>query len=413
MKKLFNLIYMLLPALCLQAQTLSYADFMAAVAQNNIGYMAEKYNVDIATANLQAAKVFNDPELSVEYGNNQDWIMKMGQNVDVGLSFNPDLAGVRRARIAYADTELRITEASVAAYFSNLRLEAAEAWAEAWSLRKSCEIMEASVADIKQIAISDSIRFCVGDIGRADATQSRLEAQTLANALEAMKAEYANALLNLSYLCGGENVESLADEDLPYFIFPYQQEDLIELAEANRADLRAAELSHTLSQKNLKLVKASRAFELDLSVGYSYNTEVLNELAPAPMYHGLTVGVTIPLKFSSINKGEEKAARIGVAQSQRYYEEARLQVRTETARAYRSFLAADKVLSKYDMDMLQDARDIMESRKTGYLKGESSLVELLSAQQTYHDVMQSYIEAAVARYLCQAKLEQAIGTSRL
>ena len=80
---------------------------------------------------LEAAKVFNDPELSVSYGNNQDWDLQMGQSVEAEMSINPDLAGVRRARIAVAQSEKDITEASVSAYLANLRLEAAEVWAEA------------------------------------------------------------------------------------------------------------------------------------------------------------------------------------------------------------------------------------------------------------------------------------------
>jgi len=99
---------------------------------------------------------------------------------------------------------------------------------------------------------------------------------------------------------------------------------LMEIAEQNRADLKAAELSHTLSQKNLALVRASRAMELGFEVGYSYNTEVRNEIAPAPAFNGLTFGVSIPLKFSSLNRGERAAAEASVSQAEHYLQAARL-----------------------------------------------------------------------------------------
>lgn len=410
MKKRISLFALLLVAFAATAQTITYDEYYRLVAEKNALYLAEKYNIDIATASLQAARVFNDPELSVSYGNNQDWDLQMGQSVEVGMSINPDLAGVRRARIAVAGSEKDITEASVAAYLSNLRLEAAQVWADAWRLRESCAVLEESVADMVQIARSDSLRLSVGDIGRTDALQSRLEAQTMKGELMMLKAEYRNALDAVSLFCGGEPVGDL-EGDLPVAaIFPGEAE-VGPLAEANRADLKAAMLSKTLSDNNLKLVRASRAFEMGIDLGYSYNTEVRNEIAPAPRFNGLSVGVSIPLKFSSMNKGELNAARAEVMQSERYYEAARLQVRTEASQAYNSLMAAIAVQNQYTDSILDDARNIVQGRKEGYLKGESSLIELLSAQQTYLDVMQAYIEACYNSFICKAQLEQATGSS--
>ena len=73
---------------------------------------------------------------------------------------------------------------------------------------------------------------------------------------------------------------------------------------------------------------------MGINLGYSYNTEVRNEIAPAPRFNGLTVGVSIPLKFSSFNKGEVNAARAEVRQNAYYLEAARQKVRSEAIQAY-------------------------------------------------------------------------------
>lgn len=409
MKKIFNLLLLALLPLGLLAQSMTYDQYIRTVAEKNVSYLAEQYNVDIAQANLQAAKVFNDPELSVDYGNNQDWYMYMGQSWEFGLSYDLDLAGVRRARIRTARNEKEITEASVIAYLSNLRFEAAQAWAEAWRLKQSCDVLQASVRDMQQIAESDSIRLSVGEIGRTDATQSKLEAQALEGELIALQAEYKNALMALSLLCGGEPITAMTDDELPQKSLSYSEEELFRVAENNRADLKAAELSHTLSVNNLRLVKASRAMEMSLSLGYSYNSEVRNEIAPAPKFNGLSVGIAIPLKFSSLNRGERRAAEHQVTQSQKYYEASLLQIRTEAAQALNAYEAAKVVLQKYNANMMSDARQIVESRKIGYQKGDTSLIELLAAQQTYRDVMQAYIDACSNHFVCYAQLENALG----
>ncbi|MBQ0150082.1 MAG: TolC family protein [Bacteroidales bacterium] len=408
MKRIISTAVLALAAISAAAQPMTYDRYYNLVAEKNVLYIAEKYNIDKATASVEAAKVFNDPELSVSYGNNQDWGLQMGQSVEMEMSINPDLAGVRRARIAVAQSERDLTEASVSAYLANLRLEAAEVWAEAWRLRENYAVLEASVDGMEQIARSDSLRFIVGDIGRSDALQSRLEAQTMKGELLKMQAEYLNALDAVSLFCGGEPVSSL-EGDLPGVGLLPAESEIIGLAESNRADLKAAELSRTLSENNLKLVRASRAFELGINLGYSYNTEVRNEIAPAPRFNGLTVGVSIPLKFSRLNKGEVHAAQSEIRQSESFLEAARQKVRSEVIQAYNSLMAANAVKEQYNKSILEDAHSILESRKAGYMKGESSLMELLSAQQTYLDIMQAYTEACCDSFVCRAQLEQASG----
>lgn len=408
MKKMISLVLLTVLVLMASAQSMTYETYNRLVAEKNAQYLAEKYNIDIATASLQAARIFNDPELSIAYGNNQDWDLQMGQSVEVGLSINPDIAGVRKARIAVAGNEKDITEASVMAYLSNLKLEAAKAWAEAWKLKESCSVLEKSVADMMQIAQSDSLRLAVGEIGRAEALQSRLEAHTLQNSLLTLQADYRNALNTVSLFCGGEYISTLEGE-LPMTAITYDASDVCSLAEDNRADLKAAMLSKTLSENNLRLIRATRAFEMGIDLGYSYNKEVRNEIAPAPRFNGLTVGVSIPLKLSSLNKGELNVACSEVRQSECYYEAARLQVLSEATQAYNSMMAASAVLEQYTTSILDDARSIVEGHKEGYLKGESSLLEFLSAQQTYQDVMQAYLEACSNCFTCKAQLEQATG----
>ena len=410
MKKTISIGVLALAVIPSMAQPMTYERYYNLVAEKNVLYIAEKYNIDKATASVEAAKVFNDPELSVSYGNNQDWDLQMGQSVEMEMSINPDLTGVRKARIAIAQSEKDITEASVSAYLANLRLEAAEVWAEAWRLRENCAVLEESLNGMIQIAKSDSLRLIVGDIGRSDALQSRLEAQTMKGELRKMQTEYLNALDAVSLFCGGEPVSSL-EGNLPSIGLLPNESEIIALAESNRADLKAAELSKNLSENNMKLVRASRAFEMGINLGYSYNTEVRNEIAPAPRFNGLTVGVSIPLKFSSLNKGEINAAQAEIRQSEHYLEAARQKVRSEVIQAYNSLMAAITVKGQYNESILEDAHNILDSRKTGYLKGESSLMELLSAQQTYLDIMQAYTEACYYSFVCKAQLEQASGCS--
>ena len=57
---------------------LSYTQYMTSVINDNLGYAAEKLNVPAAQAEVTAAKVFNDPNLSVSYYNNENNTLQMG-----------------------------------------------------------------------------------------------------------------------------------------------------------------------------------------------------------------------------------------------------------------------------------------------------------------------------------------------
>ena len=185
-----------------------------------------------------------------------------------------------------------------------LREEATVAWSEAWAARERERALQSSYETMQRIAAADSLRAQLGDIRRSDAVQSSLEALTQKGEWMQAKADYLNALAALSLLAGGQPVGGIAEDPLPLVLPDIAPGEMMDIAEQNRADLKAAELSRTLSQKNLALVRASRAMELGLEFGYSYNTEVRNEIAPAPAFNGVTFGVSIPLKFSSLNRGE-------------------------------------------------------------------------------------------------------------
>ena len=411
MKKISKLSFVLLILSCC-AQTIvaqEYSDYMNAVERQNATYLAERYNVSIAEAQTAAARVFNDPTLSVEYGNNQDWSLQMGQSVEVGLSYLFNLGNVRRARINVARSEEDITRAVLDDWFRNLKADATIAWVHAQEARTLKEIKRSSYESMIKVADNDSIRASLGDGSLIDARQSRIESKALYAEYLAADAEYANALQTLSLYAGGLAFQDVPEEDILLALPSSSAQDMVELALENRADLRSAELSRTLSERNLALVKASRAPEFELSLGYSYNKEVRNEIAPAPTYHGLSIGVSIPLKFSRLNKGERLAAERTAQQAEAAYEAAKQQIVSEVQQALVSWQSATKVAQECSATMLEDATSILENRRIAYLQGDSSLLDYLMAVRVYNDTAEQCIAAKAGLVTATAELLRAIG----
>ena len=410
MKKYFSLLLSSLLCVTGMAQTLE--SFLSEVERSNAAYIAEKYNVEIAEAQAVAAKVFNDPEFTAEFADNQDRTLMMGRSVDLGLSYNFNLGNARKARIAVAKEEAEITRALLEDYFRALRQEAIQAWANAWQARSILSLRQSSSESMSAIAVSDSIKAALGEIGRIDALESSIEAKAMKGDLIQAEADYSNALTTLSYLAGGMAVKDI-QEELATPVREYPIEELVALAQDNRADIRAAYLSKSLSEKNLALVKAQRAPDLGVNMGYSYNTEVRNEIAPAPMFRGVTVGVTIPLKFSSANKGERVAAEKAVLQAEAAYEAALRQIETEVKMAYSSYRAAVKTYENDSEETLAQARAIMESGKKSYTQGDSSLLDYLLAVQVFNDIAETCIGAKADVLAKWAELLAAVGVESI
>ena len=408
MKKIFSLyLALFLPSTSFYAQ--DFNEYLKAVEQHNAAYTAERYSVDIAEAQTVAAHVFNDPSLSVEYGNNQDWSLQMGQSVEIGLSYSFNLGNVRRARINVAKSEEEISRAAIEDWFRNLKADATIAWIHAQESRALMEIKRSSYESMLKVADFDSTRAAVGDGSRIDARQSRIESKGLYSEFLEAEAEYTNALNALSLYTGGLPFQNVPEEDIMLVLPACSPLEMIDLAMKNRADLRVAELSHTLSKRNIALVKASRAPEFELSTGYSYNKEVRNEIAPAPKFHGLSVGVAVPLKFSRLNKGERLAAERSAQQAEALYEAAKQQIASEVQQALVSWQSATKVAQECSSAMLEDAASILENRRTAYMQGDSSLLDYLMAVRVYNDTAEQCIAAKAGLTTAAAELLRTIG----
>ena len=394
----------------LYAQVLTFDEYLNNVKESNIGYLAEKYNVDIAEANVKAAKVFPDTELSVGYANNQNWELQMGYGVDVELSYTLELGGKRKARIRLAQSEKEMTGALLEDYFRNLRADAALAYLTALKQKRLYDIQKSSYRQMLGLAQADSVRFHLGAIMEVDARQSKLEAATLLNEVYASESEWREALVQLLLFQGSKTTtlpDSIAGElDIAVALIRRPSEfnlsELIIAAQNNRADLQAALKSKEVSQNSLRLAKASRAIDLGVNIGGGYSSEVRNDIAPAPAFKGITAGISIPLKFSNANKGALQAAQMAAAQSERQYEAVELQIGAEVTQAYHRYQIACRQAEQFNAGGLLDEAEIILKKKIySYERGETGILELLNAQRTCNDVRINYCETL---YNCAAAL---------
>jgi cobalt-zinc-cadmium efflux system outer membrane protein len=394
-----------------EKRLLTLGEFLKNVGRANIAYAAERYNVEIAEANLSAAGVFPDPELSVSYANHQDWALRMGYGVEAELSYTLELGGKRKARMRLAQKQKGLTMALLDDYFRKLRADAALVFFRALRQRRLCEILSASHAQMLALAQADSLRLRLGVVTEVDARQSRLEAAAMLNEVYAAEGDLHVVWLELAWLQGDRlmgGLDSLAGT-LDAFGREFDLPSLVVTAQNNRADLQAALWAKDVSQQSLRLAEANRVIDLGVSLGGGYSSEVLNVIAPAPAFVGVTAGVSIPLRLSNANRGGVRAARLVAMQSDRLYEGVELQICSDVLRANSAYATACRRVEQFGAGLLADAQMILQSKVYSYGRGETGLLEVLNAQRTYNDVQRSYNETLYERAVALVELERACG----
>ncbi len=388
-----------------------YAQFMENVKASNIEYIVEKYNVDIAQANVQAAKIFPDPNLSLGATDNQEHRLRMGYSLDAGLDYNLELGGKRHARMLLAQSEVGLNEALLLNFFRNLRADATLAYFTALHQKQLFGVQRLSYWQMVELARADSIRHSLGEISDVDARQSKLEAGMMWNDVVKGETELQNALVHLWLLQGSAQAtppDSVAG-GLTYFKRIFELPVLIAAAQNNRADLQAVLRSKEVSERHLRLAKANRAIDLGLNFGVSRNAEVRNEIAPAPAFTAVTAGVNIPLKFSNMNKGEIRAGQLAVEQSEANYRAVEIQIQAEVIKAYNLYVVACRQVENFNSGHLTDAGTILKKKIYSYERGETNLLEVLNAQRTFNDVQEKYYEMLYNCAAALVELERASG----
>lgn len=411
--KIYISILCLCSAFTLQAQHIipvSYADYMRRVTEGNLEYAAERLNMNVAEAGVVAAKVFNDPNLSVSYFNNENKSLQMGEGVEVELS-KTFTFGKRSAGISLARSEEELTKALLTDYFRNLRADATISYLEALKQNELYKVKQNAYASVRQLAESDSLRFKLGKIMEVDATKSRLEAGILYNELLQAGADLQNAFAGLNLLTGTMSHDTLYQPEAVLHTSPrdFSMADLLSTASENRADLVAALKNKEVATRALQVVRSDRNTDVDLSVAVSRNTRVYNEEAPAPPFTGVTAGIAVPLKFSNFNKGAVRAARFREQQAETQYQQALLQVQTEVMQAYRNYQSLTEQVHHYENGMLDAAREVIDGKIYSYNRGEVSLLEVLDARRTYDEVQAQYIETLFSHSAALVELEKSAG----
>lgn len=394
-----------------QKVNISLKEFLEKVRLNNLEYAAEKLNINIADAAIESAKVFNDPNVSIGYGSAEIYGMKMGSSIGVEVSKTISY-GKRPAAIEYAKSERELTKILLDDYFQNLRAYATSLWIDVIKKQRLFDVQMSTYQMVRELVAIDSLRQVEGWIGEIDAKQSRVEAGIMYNELLNSEVELQHAYLNLTNVCGVSAADTVIVPSTTTIkhVRQFNLSELLREAPSKRADILAAVSGIDLSEKGLRVAKASNNTDFEIAVGLNLHKEAKNEMAPSPFHRDFSVSLSIPIPISTkLYNGEVKAARSKIQQAELKYKSAVQVMETEIIESYNNYLKLDKQLKSYSNGLLINAKDVLDEKKTGYRKGDTPFLEVLDAQRTYDSILIMYFETMYNKSEALVKLEKAAG----
>lgn len=391
--------------------TVTLKQYLALVAKGNLSYAAQQYNVSIAQAELSVAHVFPDPELSFSYSNNQNITGNMGKGIETGISYPFSLGNKRGAAISLAKNLHEQSQSALEAFYQALRADATLGFLSAVRDREMLALQQDTYTRMRKLAEGDSIRLKTGAIMEIDAMQSALEATAQQGEVLQAEDDVQGSLIAITRLRGTSTSDTIMQpaDGIPIFKRNFTFDQLLKSALDQRSDLKVAAKEQEVAKAKIRQLKANRAFEFSLEAGYAHTAEVTNESAPAPALTTYKAGITIPLKFSSFNRSEVRAAKLAALQAELSYRDMEQQVVADVAKAYSSYLSAEKQLEHYGHGIVENADKILQGRIYSYQRGESGLIDVLAAQRAYNDLRKDYVEAQFRYASALVELERAVG----
>lgn len=387
---------------------ISFQEFLNLVSKNNIQFASEKYNVSIAEANIEVAKVFPNPSLSIEWAENREESKRSGYGFTAELATSIELGGKRAARIELAKSSHELAKIQLNDYFRNLRSEASTAYLEAIKLDKIFKVKQNSYDKMRQIAQADSIRFALGSITETDAIQSKLEADVLFNELMQAKTEWIHSF-NQMILMIGINLKDSIYYPIGNLVFQprdFDVDSLIQIAKINRADILAIKQNKKVSENELTLSEKMRIMDLEFKIGFG-NSYAVPGVTPTATE--LKASIAIPLQLSNIYSGETDIAKFKVSQMELLYQQANIQLESEIYQAYNQYITYKRQTDNYQGGLLNRSKTVLDGKIYSYNRGETSLLEVLNAQRTYNEIQISYYESLFNYAVSLVALEKTSG----
>lgn len=397
----------------LRAQTtdtvrLSPVDAEKLFLQNNLDLLAQQYNIDISTAQVQQAKYWDNPVLNTDQNIYDGKFFR--HNSDYGQVFIQvqqliKTAGKRNKLIRLANDQVLTAKQQFNDLLRNLKYLLRSNLATLWQLQQTTIIYHTEINALQQLAKGMDAQLQAGNISEKD----NLRIKALVYSLNSDMADLEQQINDLQkelHLLLRENRNRFIVSEMPDLkntdtIDQLQPGILSDSARTIRPDAQLAQINIATQQHNLAYQQALAVPDVNVGVEYDQRSSYINN------YYGLAI--SIPLPLFNRNKGNINASKLSVKQADVLNQQVQLQVDAEVIAAWRKLQTLHR-LRKLDISGLQSDYDrLLRGVIDSYGKRQIGLLEFIDFLGSYKDARTKQLQQETNLRNAGEELNMAVG----
>lgn len=384
--------------------------------RQNLDLMAYRMEIpmaeaDVLTANLRANPIFYADTQLIPYGHFSFLRPGGPMQSDVNINYPLDLSFKRTARTRSARIAKKVTEAQLQDAVRNQIDNLYTVYVDAVAAALTVKFSETYAKGMRTLVERTQQKFNAegAALGELLAVKAKLEIAEL-QVREAEQARIkANRALALMLNLPLENARAIQVRDTIGMLrqSPMPREELVKRALAIRPDLIAIRLGIRRSEADIRLAKAN-AYP-DVFVLYQPYTFQNNTYLGVPSSYSWTLGITATMPLYNRNQGNILRAKINKNQTSTQAASLQRVVASDVLDASQELDQSLRSVREFRNEILPANRQILDNAKVLYVKGETSLLDLLDAQLTYNEVVRQYRDALVRHRRAILDLNTAVG----
>lgn len=353
--------------------------------QKNLQLLAEKYNIDIAKAQVIQAKLYSNPNFSFTgnvYNPQQkkslDVSNKTGEYI-VAVQQLIRVAGKRNKEIKLAETSTQLSENRFFDLLRTLRFSLRSNFYNAYYLQSSVNAYQAQIISLQSLSNSYQLLKDKGTVTLKDAIRIKSLLYSLQAEQTSLQNQLSDVQAELKILLQNNNAYYMpvAASDAAYSS-SFKQLNLVSLIDTayqNRYDLKLAQNTVLYNQQNYALQKAMARPDLTLGAQFDKRGSFVDNAS--------FFNVAIDLPFFNRNQGNIKAAKISIDQSKTLLDQQRQTVENEVQLAYTKALNTDKMLQSVDASFKGEFENLLTAVMDNFQKKNLSLIEFTDFNESY------------------------------
>lgn len=279
-------------------------------------------------------------------------------------------------------------------------------------LQKSIEITQKNKLFIEDFARIASTKYSVGKGIQQDVLKAQVEVSKMIDRLISLEEMEQIVRAKINILLNRNPQDSLGKaSDLTFREFNYSEEELQSLAVEANPNLKARGFLVNASVSAYDLARREYWPDFTLSASYRIRDEVKMDPVRGEDFFSASAAINIPLYFWSKQKKKVQEKALDLESSRQKYEDVKNNVKFGVSKLFYSMSKFKKEIELYQTAILPQARQSLESAKSGYQVDKVDFLTLLFNQVTLFNYEIAYHQALSSYFKTIAKLEEMVGKS--